>query len=597
MTSSDYVIRAKDLSKVYRLYARQRYRLLDILGMLPRGGGAYREHKALDAVSLEIARGEKVAIIGRNGAGKSTFMKLVSGVIQPTSGTLDVQARVNALLQIGTGFHPDFTGRENVYAYLTQMGVTAAAADRLFAEVVEFAELEEYIDQPVKTYSTGMGVRLMFSTSTAIEPDLLLLDEVLGVGDAYFAQKSFDRIRQMCASRGTTLVLVTHDVYSASRLCERMIWIDRGHIVLDGSGALVIRAYEDSIRVQEEHRLRTRRLSAMRSLGAADGSHSPVVPMLVEIAAVDNTPQPCPVYIAALEIRRGARVVSSLPLADLAAPDSGDPSLQREGTSWGPPGDWHGVPSRPMLNYGSPFHRVAGVLTIPAEEVAHGDHLFVLRVRYWCDAPCRLQMRGFAGAWAADLGELPQATGVWAEHTVSMDLNLEQESTFAPPPNLSGTFGTGDIHIVSVAFVAPDGAHTDVLRHGAPATLRVTYEIRNPGIRERAQVVVVFHREGVQDVCRLIARELLFDSARPGGEVQLIIPRVDLTDGAYSLTVMIVQEGYYDRFQPTFFAINPGVYSCLSRVFDIRVVDTGFIGAGTVTEKDGIWTSKLTGSY
>ena len=200
-TSSDIAIHAHDLSKVYRLYARERYRLLDVLGLLPRRSNAYREHKALDGISLRIMRGERVGIIGRNGAGKSTLLKLVSQVIQPTSGALDVGPRVHALLQIGTGFHPDFTGRQNVYAYLSQLGVDGAVADRVFRDVVEFAEIEEYIDQPVKTYSTGMAVRLMFSTSTAIEPDLLLLDEVLGVGDAYFTEKSFDRIRESCAPR------------------------------------------------------------------------------------------------------------------------------------------------------------------------------------------------------------------------------------------------------------------------------------------------------------------------------------------------------------------------------------------------------------
>src|SRR5439155_18071854 len=189
---SDVVIRATDLTKVYRLYTKPAYRFLDMFGLLGPRPGAFTEHAALAAINLEIRRAEKVAIIGRNGAGKSTFLKLVTRVIQPTSGRLDVRGDVHALLQIGTGFHPDFTGRENVYAYFAQLGITGPEARRKCAEVVEFAELEEYIDQPVKTYSSGMALRLMFSTSTAITPDLLVLDEILGVGDAYFAQKSYE---------------------------------------------------------------------------------------------------------------------------------------------------------------------------------------------------------------------------------------------------------------------------------------------------------------------------------------------------------------------------------------------------------------------
>ena len=241
---SDVAIRVTDLKKVYRLYAKPAYRFLDIFGLLGDKPGAFTEHAALDGITLQIRRGEKVAIIGRNGAGKSTFLKLITNVIQPTSGSLQVNGDVHALLQIGTGFHPDFTGRENVYAYLAQLGVTGQDADRRCADAIAFAELEEYIDQPVKTYSTGMGMRLMFSTSTAIIPDLLVLDEVLGVGDAYFAQKSYDRMRELCDRNGATLLLVTHDIYSAVKMCERVVWFDRGMVAMDGNATAVVKAYE-----------------------------------------------------------------------------------------------------------------------------------------------------------------------------------------------------------------------------------------------------------------------------------------------------------------------------------------------------------------
>jgi lipopolysaccharide transport system ATP-binding protein len=591
-TTSDIALRAIDLTKVYRLYARQRHRLLDIVGALPAGSDAYREHRALDSVSLEIPRGQKVAIIGRNGAGKSTLMKLISRVIQPTSGTLQVNAQVNALLQIGTGFHPDFTGRENVFAYLAQLDVNGARADRLFGEVVDFAELEEYIDQPVKTYSTGMAVRLMFATSTAIEPDLLLLDEVLGVGDAYFAQKSFNRIRFLCSAHGTTLLLVTHDVYAASRLCDRMIWIDRGRVVLDGAAADVIRAYEDSIRVQEEHRLRTRRLSAMKALRSDGRTTAPVLPLLVEIAAVQNAPQASAVYFSEIALRRGNRAVAALPLVPESEATAEQSALQSEATSWGDPVSWHGAPSRPMVNYGSPYHRVAGVLGVPPDALRDAEAPLELRIRYWCDEPCALELRVFADAWAADLGRLPVATGAWTEHVVRIAADAPEQQTFVPSPNASGNFGTGDIQIVNVAFVGDDDRETDVLRHGDPARLRIDYHIKRPDLRERAQVIVVVHRDGIQDVCRMIARDLMFDASSPSGQIELTIPRVDLVDGRYALTVMIAEPGYHDQRQHTFFAIHPGVYSCLSRAFELKVTGAGVFGEGTITVKDGLWSQR-----
>src|SRR5919202_2877465 len=310
---NNLIIQARELTKVYRLYSKPQYRFLDMFGLLGKKRGAFTEHAALDGVNMEILRGEKVAFIGRNGAGKSTLLKLITNVTEPTSGQLKVKGKVHALLQIGTGFHPVFTGRENVYAYLAQLGVTGREANRKCAEIIEFAELEEYIDQPVKTYSTGMGARLMFSTSTAITPNLLVLDEVLGVGDAYFTQKSYERIRELCEGEGATLLLVTHDVYSASKICDRVIWIDRGRVLMDGNAPTLIKAYEDSIRTQEEQRLRKRKLENLKALRGTNLAEQPDH-ILFEIRSRDNRPQPCPVYFSRISLYQEGVLIANLPL-------------------------------------------------------------------------------------------------------------------------------------------------------------------------------------------------------------------------------------------------------------------------------------------
>src|SRR6266566_1506716 len=219
-------IRVFGVTKRYRLYQKPVYRLLDLFGLCPATREFYSEHVALKDVDLSIRRGEKVAIIGRNGAGKSTLLKIITGLVRPTAGTAETFGQVSNLLQIGSGFHPDFTGRQNVYATLAHQGITGQAAHRVFDEILSFAEVEEYIDQPMKTYSTGMCSRLMFASSVIVKPEILIVDEILGVGDAYFAHKSFERMRQLCSSGQTTLMLVTHDVYSALNLCDRFIWID-----------------------------------------------------------------------------------------------------------------------------------------------------------------------------------------------------------------------------------------------------------------------------------------------------------------------------------------------------------------------------------
>jgi ABC-type polysaccharide/polyol phosphate transport system ATPase subunit len=584
MTVRDVMVRAIGLTKVYRLYRRPSYRFRDMFGLLGDVPGAFTEHTALDAVDLEITRGQKVAIIGRNGAGKSTFLKLVTGVVQPTSGSLQVKGTIHALLQIGTGFHPDFTGRENVYAYFAQLGVSGVEADRRFRDVVDFAEIEEYIDQPVKTYSTGMAVRLMFSTSTAITPDLLVLDEVLGVGDAYFAHKSFHRMKELCEQAGSTLLLVTHDVYSAVNLCERLIWLDRGRVLIDGDGPTVVKAYEDSIRQQEESRLRVRTqqklaLAAQQATRSSAGGH-----LLVEIHSRGNRPQPCPVYFSAIDLVAGGRTVSSVPLTSVSFDTTDRAHLEREASCWGDPVQWEGREARPFLNYGSPFHKVAGVFVVPPDVPATD---LAVRLEYWTAEPCDLLVRAFADGRGVSLGALPPVSKAWTTHTTAL-ADADQTSTVF---SSDGVQGTGAIVIDAVRMVDERGSETCVAHHGAPVRFLLDYRIADPTIHERAQVVLIFHRDGIQIASRIITRELVFDATCCSrGRVRLEIPKLALADGAYSVSVFVAREGYFDERQTVFYALNSGVYYCLNRVLDVVVIGGGLIAAGAVFVDHGEWT-------
>ncbi|MFP5379619.1 MAG: ABC transporter ATP-binding protein [Vicinamibacteria bacterium] len=576
---SDVVIRACDLRKVYRLYAKPQYRFLDMFGLLGRRAGAYSEHAALDGVDLDIRRGEKVAIIGRNGAGKSTLLKLVTGVIEPTAGTLEVGVRAHALLQIGTGFHPDFTGRENIRAYLAQLGVTGAEAERKSAEIVEFAEVEEYIDQPVKTYSTGMGVRLMFSTATAITPELLVLDEVLGVGDAYFAQKSYERMRELTAGAGTTLLLVTHDVYSAVKVCERLIWIDRGRVLMDGDGPRVIKAYEDSIRQQEEARLRARQQQRAQEAVSARG-----VQLLVEVQSADNRPLPSPVYFSRIELVNGTeRCV--LPFDVSAFDERRAQHLQREGTAWGEAVTHEGRPARPMLNYGSPFHKVAGVVTVGGALAADAR----LEVEYHAAQPFEAVVRVFDRDRVRDLGVLRGSVGGW--QTWAQPIHAAVASSSDRAVNATGVHGTGAITIDDITTRDATGEEAHLFRHGDAFALQLDYRINQPDLVERPQVLVAFHKDGIQDVCRLITRDLVFDAgARRRGRIHLRIPGLRLGPGTYTVSVMVARAGYYDEEQTRYFSLNPGVYACHTRALEIVVSGGGGVAAGTVVVADGEWS-------
>jgi lipopolysaccharide transport system ATP-binding protein len=229
---SEPVITARQLSKCYRIYDTPRDRLWQML----RGGSKrhYREFWATRDVSLEIRKGETVGIIGRNGSGKSTLLQLICGIATPTSGHVETQGRVAALLELGSGFNPEFSGRENVYMNGAILGLSRAEIDARFEEIAGFAAIGDFIDQPTKTYSSGMVVRLAFAVSVCVEPDVLIVDEALSVGDASFQFKCLNRLAAL-TERGTTLLFVSHDMSMVKRFCNRVIYLKQGEIRASGA--------------------------------------------------------------------------------------------------------------------------------------------------------------------------------------------------------------------------------------------------------------------------------------------------------------------------------------------------------------------------
>jgi lipopolysaccharide transport system ATP-binding protein len=208
------------------------------------------EFVALAPLNLQVRRGEALGLIGRNGAGKSTLLQLVCGTLNPSSGSVAVNGKIGALLELGAGFNPEFTGRENVYLAAAVMGLSGAETDALYESIVEFSGIREFIDQPVKTYSSGMYVRLAFSIATSANPDILVIDEALSVGDGAFAKKSFERIMQLKA-QGTTVLFCSHSMYQVESFCDRAVWLDHGQVQMEGAASKVVAAYADSLREED----------------------------------------------------------------------------------------------------------------------------------------------------------------------------------------------------------------------------------------------------------------------------------------------------------------------------------------------------------
>ena len=258
-------IRTRALGKAYKRYPRKWGRLAEWIGGAPR----HELHWALKDASMSIAPGEAVGIIGANGAGKSTLLKILAGTVRQTTGTVEVAGRLSALLELGLGFHGEFTGRQNVFMAGSLQGIPGEHMAQLFEGVEAFAEIGEYIDQPVRTYSSGMQVRLAFSVATVLRPDILIVDEALSVGDIYFQQKCFDRIRAY-RDAGTTLLFVSHSLGTVYNLCTRAIFVEKGEIRLDGTPREAIDLYQARVveRGQQEHAAELQVVDRARAAGS-----------------------------------------------------------------------------------------------------------------------------------------------------------------------------------------------------------------------------------------------------------------------------------------------------------------------------------------
>ena len=274
---SEVAIAVRDVTKLYRRYAYRR-QFSTLKSAMLRGSLASELEpsevlRAVDGVSLTVPAGATVGVIGRNGSGKSTLLKLVAGITKPTAGTIEVHGRVSALIELGAGFHPEISGRENVVINGVMLGLTKREIGRRFDEIVEFAELEDFIDSPVKTYSSGMYMRLGFAVAVHVNPDILLVDEVLAVGDEGFSLKCLDKFAEL-RRRGKTVLLVTHGLGLVERYCDEAVWLDAGRIRGRGDPRRIVHVYTTDVAENEERILASgdRKVQeATRPAGDAEG--------------------------------------------------------------------------------------------------------------------------------------------------------------------------------------------------------------------------------------------------------------------------------------------------------------------------------------
>jgi len=515
MSEHDIAVGVNGVSRMFKRYRHPRHRVMEALG-LPLPKNAFDEFWALRDISFEVKRGDSLAIIGQNGAGKSTLLSIVCGRLQPSSGTVTVRGEIQALMDLGTGFHPEFTGVQNIYSALAYQGITGAEAERRYEEIVEFSELEEFIDQPIKTYSTGMYARLAFSTATAIEPDVLIIDEILSAGDAYFASKCTDRMRRLTREVGATVLFVSHDMSSVERLCDRAVWVERGRIKMAGPTLDISKAYYAFVIEREEARLRAQTSRAVARMRRRDGASETVEDetLLFRLLPVNGGPPGLrhPVHRVALLLADGSRV--EIMPGEAMDNDTTQPAFISTDPGymiWSRPTVVGGRTARCVENTGGVYQHAPVYFRVPPDPGARPCAIEIEHAALSGEAialelhePCgfrRLTVltAGSTGTWRLDRVQLPQASidsdaageqaGERTSHGATRPDIVEapepEAAAATDPPSAVPTCGprdkweTAEARFLDICTVDAAGATTQsVFKLGEAITFKITVTLR-----------------------------------------------------------------------------------------------------------------------
>ncbi len=494
---SDIAIQLLSVGKSFRRFQHPAWRVLDALGW-PVPQKHYDIFTALRDITFDVHRGERVALIGRNGAGKSTLLRVISSQMYPEAGEVIVKGTVQALMELGTGFHPDFTGIENIRSALAYQGVSPQKLYSTIEEIIEFAELDTFINRPVREYSSGMYARLAFAVATTISPEILIIDEILGTGDAYFVGKCIQRMKVL-TSNGCTILFVSHDLSSVQLLCDRGIWIDRGRIREDGDLLSVSKSYLASVREDEEFRVRSRSMQLSRSqvefLSLQQGQT-----VLLHLIGILGSPPDLPLAIA--EIRFG---IGELHLGTLAPKgNDGDGRLIRDSglMNWRGPENIHGRSCWLFGNFGGRYGHAPFQIGLHSSA---NDKAWV-EIDYHCDfsAPVALErfdhnektyirlcefLRNGKEGWLSVRAEWP------ISHFVSVPEPKPEPKEDQRTITEDERYGTNEVRITMFAFQDQSCMRRHTLITGEPAEALINFEAER-AVCDPVAVIAIYRTDG-----------------------------------------------------------------------------------------------------
>ncbi|APC19599.1 hypothetical protein BLL42_28215 (plasmid) [Pseudomonas frederiksbergensis] len=567
-TISDCAISLADVSKTFRRFQHPGWRALDALGW-PVSKRRYDLFQALADINLNIARGEKVALIGRNGAGKSTLLRLIAGQMRADAGQIRVNGQVQALMTLGTGFHPDFSGLENIRSALAYQGIEPSRVDACIEEIADFTELDSFLLRPVKEYSAGMYARLAFAVATTITPEVLIIDEILGAGDAYFLGKCIQRMKAL-TSQGATIVFVSHDISSVQMLCDRGIWLEGGRIRQDGLLLPVSKAYLASIRDEEERRVSAKSMSLTRgqvsALTAAGGQTS-----LLRLVGRDGAVPTQPLLVAAVNYGDASGQLGSIDMAGAQACGSHlivDPQFMNWQRAALPPN----AACWAFGDFGGRYQHAPLQLAWP--DVVPDGAWVQLYVRQSESHPVLLEQYDPEQGVYCPLAEIVAGNDeVWTNLRValqtefSLGRNLRDE-LLADLQELSSDdrYGSGEVRITGFGFFDAVGARRHTLITGEPAFAVIAFDA-SQAVLDPIPVVAIYRPDGtcVMQVIASLSGQRFAQLEGKGG-VRVDFAPLLLGPGDYLVSVALFRELNLAS------AVEPSSYDLHDRCHALKVL-------------------------
>ncbi|MBE7555380.1 MAG: ATP-binding cassette domain-containing protein [Anaerolineales bacterium] len=579
---------------MYKIYPSRLDNFMDALGLaqlMPWRRIKPREFWALRDISIELKAGSRLGIIGRNGAGKSTLLKLITGNLAATEGAVHVNGQVQALLEAGAGFHPEFTGYENIRAALTYQGFNTKEIEAAIADIAEFTELGQFLAQPFKTYSNGMQARLVFATATTLKPDILIIDEILGAGDAYFAGKSVERMKELVEESGASVLLVSHALDQVARYCDECIWIERGRIIKRGPSMEVIDAYEGFIRTLEDRRLKAKnrkRHSANYDSTQIDGYGDALV-LAFQLWGVSG--DHC--EIAEISLLKNGQIEETLKVGDVQDASWSHASvLALDGSNWSEPQRVGSSFFRSLIIQSAAQHEARGEAVFYAYAL-FDDANYAFQISYRCDSQTRLVLTiSRNGSLLLSQVDLPTGELGWRKWCISLPkLPSENSGVESSEQNLPAqTYNRpvirwpseGSLTIEKVRLLGADGQEQAVFPVQSQLILSMTIVAHRNGHFDLVPGATLYRLDGVF-ITNLIGEPIPLDLKKgESRELRLNLNPLNLGDGHFVFSLSIFEK---------MVALDGSTrYDLVARGYEFQVVGNNPLLANAVFSHMGHWT-------